>query len=218
MEQIVKRPEAVVEIKPEAFELRPDITWTHKGLPHILASIPVDMKSLVDVGCGRGIIAALVRIYRSPRKIVGVDVFRPYLDFCRKMGLYDSLYQIDLRQVSLPFHSKEFDVATCIEVIEHLPKDEGLHLIDELERIAGTVIVTTPNVLFSQDTLDGNKFQRHVSDWSTDDFHKRGYRVYGIGDFILLGRHVKYLSFLFSRFSYRMPKLSETLLAFRISK
>jgi len=52
--------------EPEIFAPEPDITWTHKGLPHILASIPADTKSLVDVGCGRGIIAALARIYRSP--------------------------------------------------------------------------------------------------------------------------------------------------------
>jgi SAM-dependent methyltransferase len=218
MEQVVEKPEVVIEIKPEAFALEPDITWTHKGLPHILASIPVGMKSLVDVGCGRGIIAALARIYRSPTKVVGVDVFRPYLEFCGEMGLYDSLHQMDLREASLPFYDKEFDVATCVEVIEHLPEDKGLHLIEELERIAETVIITTPNVLFSQDMLDGNSFQRHVSSWSVADFLTRGYRVHGIGDFIFLGRHVKYLSFLLSRFSYKMPQLSETLLAFKTSK
>jgi len=192
-----------------------EVFWTHKGLHEILNLIPIDVVSLIDLGCGRGVIGALVRIYRAPKRIVGIDVFKEYLDFCREMSFYDELYEYDLRKAPLPFEDKEFDVATCIEVIEHLPKKAGERLLEELERIANKVIVTTPNVFFPQDAYDRNPFQRHISKWSTHDFTKRGYKVKGIGEFVLFGKHIKYISFFFSKFSYVLPSFSDTLLAYK---
>ena len=159
----------------------PDTSWTHSALPTILEAIPVNCESLVDLGCGRGIIGALCRIYRAPRRIVGVDGFEPYLAFCRQMRFYDEVLAVDLREGWLPFREKEFQIATCIEVIEHLPKDAGITLLDELERIASCVIVTTPGIWFEQDDYDENPFQRHLSYWTTREFRARGYQVQGVG-------------------------------------
>jgi len=114
----------------------PEVTWTHRWLHNILNAIPIDVGSLIDVGCGKGIFGALCRIYRNPNRLVGIDVFKEYLDFCRKMKFQDDLYEHDLRQNSLRFNDKEFNVATCIEVTEHLPKNRGINLLNELERIA----------------------------------------------------------------------------------
>jgi hypothetical protein len=159
----------------------PDTVWTHGALPGILEAIPVNCESLVDLGCGRGIIGALCRIYRAPRRLVGVDGFEPYLAFCKQMGFYDETFRSDLRETPLPFRAQEFHVATCIEVIEHLPKDAGKTLLDELERIASCVIVATPGIWFEQDNYDGNILQRHLSLWRTSEFRDRGYQVWGVG-------------------------------------
>ena len=159
----------------------PDTSWTHAALPTILEAIPVNCESLVDLGCGRGIIGALCRIYRAPRRLVGVDGFEPYLAFCRQMGFYDEALPVDLREGRLPFREKEFQIATCIEVIEHLPKDAGKTLLDEIERIASCVIVTTPGIWFEQDEYDGNPLQKHLSLWKTSEFRARGYQVQGVG-------------------------------------
>jgi ubiquinone/menaquinone biosynthesis C-methylase UbiE len=182
----------------------------------VLEQIPVKADSIVDVGCGRGIIGALVRIYRNPKRIVGIDAFRPYLDFCRRHDFYDELYDYDLRQIPLPFIDKEFDVATCIEVIEHLPKISGIYLLNELERIAKKIIITTPNGPLPQKALDGNPFQKHLSCWYVKDFIKRGYTVKGVGDFMFSRRSIPHLSSLLSRFSYRMPTFSTFLLAYKL--
>ena len=190
-----------------------EIFWTHRGLYEILNSIPLEAKSFLDVGCGRGIIGALLRIYRKPESAVGIDVSIEYLDFCAKMNFYDKLQQFELGQKALPFRDGEFDVATCIEVIEHLPKDIGVNLLSELERVAETVIITTPTFSYSQRTFDANPYQRHLSGWSGADFTKRGYRVRGIGEFMFFRRRIRYLSFFLSPFAHVMPRFSETLLA-----
>jgi len=196
----------------------PEVTWTHPWLSEILKLIPINVKSLIDIGCGRGIIGAIVRIYREPNRLVGIDIFKPYLDFCHKMNVYDELYERDLRKTHLPFDEKEFDVATCIEVIEHVPKENGLKLLKELERIAKIVIVSAPNVFFYQKAYDDNLFQKHVSEWRVKDFTKHGYKVLGVGNFIVFGRYNPYLSTLLSKFSYMMPTFSDTLLAYKTTK
>jgi SAM-dependent methyltransferase len=159
----------------------PSVTWTHRALPSILDAIPVNCTSLLDIGCGRGIIGAMCRIYRGVSRLVGVDGFEPYLEFSRKAGFYDYTVLRDLNAVPLPFDSNEFEVVTCTEVIEHLSEVAGQNLLDELERIAAMVIVTTPNVRFEQDEYDGNSLQRHLSHWRPAAFRKRGYVVYGTG-------------------------------------
>ena len=39
----------------------PEITWTHPFVYQLLKIIPTNTNTLVDVGCGRGIIGALMR-------------------------------------------------------------------------------------------------------------------------------------------------------------
>lgn len=213
MEQQVKN---IITSIYETFPVSPEVTWTHRWLYEILEQIPVKTESLVDVGCGRGVIGALVRIYRNPKRLVGIDAFRSYLNFCRRYNFYDELYLYDLRQTPLPFNDEEFDVATCIEVIEHLPKNNGFSLLNELQRIAKKVIITTPHGPLSQKAWDNNPFQKHLSCWYVKDFAKRGYTVKGVGDFIFSGRKIKYLSFFLSKFSYIMPKFSEALFAYKV--
>jgi len=176
-----------------------EVTWTHPFLTKVLKEIPLDTKALIDVGCGRGIsgrgiIGALTRIYREPKRLVGVDVFQPYLNFCKKFNFYDELYCLDLRKLPLPFKSKDFDVVTCIEVIEHLPKKDGEKLLDEIERLAKLVIVTTPTTFFSQENYDHNPFQKHVSSWTLADFRKRNYDVKGFGGFLIRRKRIRYIS------------------------
>ncbi len=171
-----------------------EVTWTHPFLARILNEIPLDTRTLIDVGCGRGIIGALMRIYREPKRLVGVDIFQPYLDFCKKFNLYDEVYCLDLTKLPRSFRSKEFDVVTCIEVLEHLAKKDGEKLLDEMERLAKLVIVTTPTTFFPQQDFDHNPFQKHVSFWTLADFRKRNYDVKGFGEFLIRRRRIRYIS------------------------
>ena len=212
-----------------------DVVWTHPSLPLILDSIPVNCGSLLDVGCGRGIIGALCRIYREPHRLVGVDGFEPYLAFTGKAGFYDQTILRDLNDTPLPFRTREFEVVTCIEVIEHLEWSAGQKLLDELERIGSHVIVTTPNIRFQQSEYDGNVFQRHLSGWNPRDFRARGYRVYGAGNLNLgyalkdvtervvgraaggavfsgIKKSARYISQAFGPLTHDVPRLSTSLL------
>ena len=185
-------------------------TWTRPFLHELLEEIPKDVQSLIDVGCGRGIVGAMTRIYRTPKRLVGIDIFQDYIDFCKKYSIYDELHCLDLRKMPLPFNDSEFSVATCIETIEHLPKRQGEHLLDELHRIADTVIVSTPSSFFRQPKghVSGNPFQAHVSKWTVEDFKKRGYDVKGVGELA-----VHKLAIPTRKLTCRFPQLHQFLLA-----
>ena len=140
-------------------------SWTRPFLHELLEEIPKNVESLIDIGCGRGIVGAMTRIYRTPKRLVGVDIFQEYVDFCKKYTIYDELHCLDIRKIPLPFKDQEFCVATCIETIEHLPKKQGEQLLEELQRIADTVIVSTPSSFFKQPKshTEHNPHQEHVS-------------------------------------------------------
>ena len=62
--------------------MEPEVaTWTRPFLHELLEEIPKGVESLIDVGCGRGIVGAMTRIYRTPKRLVGVDIFQDYIDF-----------------------------------------------------------------------------------------------------------------------------------------
>ena len=187
-------------------------TWTRPFLQDLLEEIPTDLTSLIDIGCGRGIIGALTRIYRTPKRLVGVDIFQKYLDFCEKYRIYDELFQLDLRQIPLPFNNGEFDVATCIETIEHLSKKQGGRLLKELNRIAKIVIVSTPTFYFKQPKshTQHNPHQAHLSKWTVKDFKQRGYYVKGVGNLTIYN-----LVLPIKKLTSKFPQIHQFLLAKR---
>lgn len=62
---------------------------------------------------------------------MGIDIFRPYLEEVRRKGVYHDLILGDVR--FLPFKEKSFDAVICMEVLEHLERQDGERLPLRLE-------------------------------------------------------------------------------------
>jgi SAM-dependent methyltransferase len=148
------------------------ILWQH---------ICKEARSFLDVGCGTGEVMKVVNLRENGNYRVGVDIFRPSLKWCRKNQIYDEVILCDIRH--LPFRNGSSDVAFCVEVIEHLPKDDGYRLIEDLEGLS------LKQVLFELPVgtgptrghlWDGNVYQLHRSGWTFDEFRKKGYKVRGM--------------------------------------
>ncbi len=76
-------------------------------------------------------------------EVVGIDIFKSYLDEAKGKGVYQELILGDVRH--LPLKDKSFDVVICMEVLEHLEKVDGEKLLGELERVAKRqVLLSTP--------------------------------------------------------------------------
>lgn len=108
----------------------------------LLAEIPSDTSTLLDVGCGPGVLLATLRRERPAIRAVGLE---------RSQGLAEAgrrLFDVEIVPGSvahLPFEDRAFDAVVACEVIEHLPYGVYEPAIAEFQRVAGRrIIVSVP--------------------------------------------------------------------------
>jgi SAM-dependent methyltransferase len=146
------------------------------ALNHLLPKIVESCTTFLDIGCGRG--SPVSRHQRG--YFVGVDRYRPYLVAITKRGTYSERILGDIRH--LQFKPRSFDCISAFDVLEHLTKDEGYALLEEMVRLTRKrVLVLTPNGDNPKTHLeDGNPLQAHRSSWLAKEMKRLGFRVFGI--------------------------------------
>ena len=134
--------------------------------------------SLLDVGCGGN--SPIGKFASEIRYRVGVDTHLSSIERSRGAGIHSEYVIANVLEIGARFPAHSFDCVTLIEVIEHLPREQGEMLLEQCEKIARVkVIVSTPNGFVFQAPMPDNPFQEHVSGWTTEDFRRRGYEVTG---------------------------------------
>ena len=133
---------------------------------------------VLDFGCGRGDLLALIANYGG--RYQGVDYSAVSVDAARSRlagrAGFAGVQQIEAMPISLP--GAHFDVILLIETIEHLLPDQRQETLREIARLLapnGTLVVTVPNeenlALSKVACPDcGCVFHRmqHVSTWSAE--------------------------------------------------
>ena len=177
-----------------------------------------ETKTILDAGCGFGEASEAIKIRNPSLHIIGAEVSLERLCSAKKRGFLDDSVLCDIRY--LPFRNSSVDTVLCIEVIEHLKKTEGVHVLKDLEIIGcKQVIVTTP-VGYAKEpsTVSGIDFLKHISGWTPLEFKGRGYKVRGmIGPKMsILPNFVAYwISFIFCP-TYFLPNLSYVMICVKI--
>jgi SAM-dependent methyltransferase len=160
-----------------AMKLRPYIPFT--ALNTVWRKLERNSKWVLDVGCGKGEPMAFLK-KRAKFRAVGVDIFPPYLRMSKGTGIYEDVILGNVTR--LPLKDRQFDTVICMEVLEHLGKEDGKKLLNELERVARKqILITTPISKYEQDPYDENPYQEHKHIWQLQDLKERGYRVRGAG-------------------------------------
>jgi ubiquinone/menaquinone biosynthesis C-methylase UbiE len=93
-----------------------------------------DPASLLDIGCGEGVLTHRWAERLAGRRVVGIDLDDPTLHAEWEQRRAPNLEYIVMKAENLPFADKEFDVATAIEVLEHVP--DPAHTVAEMARCA----------------------------------------------------------------------------------
>ena len=83
-------------------------------------------ESVLDVGCGEGVLTHRWATEIAPRRVVGIDLDDPLIAAEWALRQAPNLTYIAQRAERLPFADNEFDLATAVEVLEHVP-DPGTH-------------------------------------------------------------------------------------------
>ncbi|MCL0073611.1 class I SAM-dependent methyltransferase [Dehalococcoidia bacterium] len=136
-------------------------------------------QSVLDIGCADGDLMGFIN-NRKRFYTVGIDVYEPYLKVCKRAKTHNENILCDVRR--LPFKDKSFDIVLFLETIEHLEREEGLKVLQDIEGIARReVIISTPVAFAGQKAYGGNPHQEHRSFWNPIEMRQRGYQVRGIG-------------------------------------
>jgi 2-polyprenyl-3-methyl-5-hydroxy-6-metoxy-1,4-benzoquinol methylase len=90
--------------------------------------------SVLDVGCGEGVLTAEWADRLGDRRVVGIDLDDPKLRAAwRARGRPNLEFRAE-EATSLSFEDGEFDMASAIEVLEHVPAPEAT--LSEMARVA----------------------------------------------------------------------------------
>lgn len=90
--------------------------------------------SLLDVGCGEGVLVHRWAQRLKDSRVVGIDLEEPSIQAGWEQRQAPNLEYKVMRAENLPFADDEFDVACAIEVLEHVPDPE--HTLAEMARCA----------------------------------------------------------------------------------
>jgi len=147
----------------------------------------INPRSILDCGCGEGIMTQILHQVFPSVIIVGIDISEDMLASARVRCPNVEFQVADIKQ--LPFDTAFFDLVVCAEVLEHV--DGATSALAEICRIsAGHVLVTVPREpwfwtinLFGLNHLRtfGN-VPGHINHWNMTSFRE------------LVSEHMKILS------------------------
>lgn len=133
---------------------------------------------VLDLGCG-----IRPMTFFRPLLHIMADVHDEYVQMLRHQYAHLPsclVLQGDALQVLKSFPDGGLDSIFLLDVIEHLPKEVGLEMIREMERVAAVqIVIFTPLGFIPQECaeeghdgwgLSGTAVQRHQSGWGPEDF------------------------------------------------
>lgn len=138
--------------------------------------------TVLDIGSGEGRLWSRLDInIRSRCEITGLDADPDWREPDRSFHYLDHVVHGFAPDALESIGSGSFDVVTAFDLIEHMDRRSGYHLLYEMERIARErCIVFTPNGFVWQPPAPRNPFNAHVSGWTASDFFDFGWsKVYG---------------------------------------
>lgn len=103
----------------------------------LLKIIPEDVKSILDVGCGNGV---LTNILAEKYNVTAVDRSQ----FALKNVKSQKIIQSNISDLDLP--SNSYDLVFSSEVLEHLSDDNFLKSVNKIKNLSKKyILITTPN-------------------------------------------------------------------------
>ena len=135
--------------------------------------------SLLDVGCGEGVLVHAWAEAIAPGRVVGIDLEEPSIQGGWSERQAPNLEYRVMKAQDLPFVDGEFDVVTAIEVLEHVP--DPAHTIAEMARVAQRhLLVSVPreplwrglNLARGAYVKQLGNTPGHVNHWSKRSFAK----------------------------------------------
>jgi 2-polyprenyl-3-methyl-5-hydroxy-6-metoxy-1,4-benzoquinol methylase len=134
-------------------------------------------RSLLDVGCGEGVLVHKWAQRLPAARVVGIDLQEDSIQAGWQERQAPNLEYRVMKAENLPFADGEFELASAIEVLEHVPDPE--HTVAEMARCAsGHLLVSVPrepmwrmlNMARGAYLSDLGNTPGHLNHWSKRSF------------------------------------------------
>jgi 2-polyprenyl-3-methyl-5-hydroxy-6-metoxy-1,4-benzoquinol methylase len=151
------------------------------GFEHTLDELldAASPRSLLDVGCGEGVLVHQWAQRLGDSRVVGIDLEEPSIQAGWAQRTAPNLEYKVMKAENLPFAENEFDLACAIELLEHVPDPE--HTLAEMARCAEhRLLVSVPreplwrmlNMARGAYLKDLGNTPGHLNHWSKRSFVK----------------------------------------------
>lgn len=151
-----------------------------------LAALDLPQLEVVDCGCGLNRSVVSRQVLKLPfARLVSVDGFPAIAEMARRLpssARRREVHCLNLSALARHFgHRRLFDVALCLDVLEHLPKPAALEFLRDLETmVRRRVVLWLPLGEYRVDADPhhrGNALELHRSFWSAEELRALGYEV-----------------------------------------
>ena len=158
----------------------PAVRWMMENFERTLDELwaKASPSSILDVGCGEGVLIHKWAQRLGDRRVVGIDLEDPAIQAEWAKRTAPNLEYRVMKAENLPFADREFALASAIEVLEHVP--DPAHTVAEMARVArgGHLLVSVPreplwrgiNMARGAYFKDLGNTPGHVNHWSKRSF------------------------------------------------
>ena len=132
----------------------------------------VSPRTILDVGCGEGIVATVLTKRFPDVRYFGCDIHEPSVRLAASAQGGNAMFLLG-DAMRLPFPARSFELVICSETLEHL-RDYKRALAELVRVSAGTVLVTVPhepfwrfgNILRGKYLRSFGNTPEHVNHWT----------------------------------------------------
>lgn len=136
-------------------------------------------KSVLDVGCGEGVVTERLAKLLAPATVLGVDADEAHLGEEWRRRSAPNLSFTTGSAYDLPFEDRSFDLVCAIEVLEHLERPRDA--LAEMRRVAKrALLLSVPNepswrishLLAGRNVRALGDTPGHINHWSRSSFRR----------------------------------------------
>jgi trans-aconitate methyltransferase len=147
----------------------------------VRATTSLNPSSIVDLGCGEGIVAGMLATHLPNARYLGLDISPDAVAAARTLNP-ETHFEV-ANVLDPPTHPKSVDLALCLEVVEHLD-DPDTAVARVMEWTSGHAILSVPWEPYFR---IGNLVRgRHVAAWGNHPEHVQKFSPRSFADLLSL--------------------------------
>ena len=132
----------------------------------LIKNLP-DIHKVLDIGVGYGYYGKTLKGIDSNINIYGIEIWPRYIT--DQLDYYKTIYLCNFLDFEYEKLSIDFDLVILADIIEHVPKDKAIYIINKLRSLYPRIVLTCPIIPYPQGPYEDNVYETHLHDWTISE-------------------------------------------------